>query len=131
MPRSNNTCNSRLPKLSFKIALALVTLIASGYAGEQKAAAQTDTATPIENPPLPRPKPSIHDVTDENPTILISAFRHQHGEDSVVISPVLTRIAQEQANAMAARDSLDHNALAPLSSRIGRTGLSPPPETIQ
>jgi len=130
MPRSNNTCNSRLPKLWFNLALALVMLIASAYAGEQKATAQTDAATPIENPPLPRPKPSIHDVTDENPTILISAFRHQHGEDSVVISPVLTRLAQEQANAMAARDSLDHNALAPFSSRIGRSGFSRAAENI-
>src|SRR6516165_5363384 len=121
MPRSNNTCNSRLPELWFNVALALVTLIAS---------AQTDTATPIENPPLPRPKPSIHDVTDENPAILISAFRHQHGEESVAISPVLTRIAQEQANAMAARDSLDHNALALFSSRIGRSGFSRAAENI-
>jgi hypothetical protein len=37
----------------------LITLISSAHAGEQKATAQTDTATPIENPPLPRPKPSI------------------------------------------------------------------------
>ena len=122
MPRSNNTCNSRLPELWFNVALGLVTLISSVHAGEQKASAQTDTATPIENPPLPRPKPSIHDVTDENPAILISAFRHHHGEESVAISPVLTRIAQEQANGMAARGSLDHNALAPFSSRIGRGG---------
>jgi uncharacterized protein YkwD len=130
MPLSNNTCNSRLPKLWFNVALALVTLISSVHAGEQKATAQTDTATPIENPPLPRPKPSMHDVTDENPTILISAFRHQHGEESVAISPVLARIAQEQANAMAARDSLDHNALAPFSSRIGRSGFSRAAENI-
>ena len=61
---------------------------------------------------------------------LISAFRHQHGEESVAISPVLTRIAQEQANAMAARDSLDHNALAPFSSRIGRSGFSRAAENI-
>jgi len=47
------------------------------------------------------------DATGDNPAVLISAFRHQHGEDSVVISAALTRIAQEQANAMAARDSLD------------------------
>ena len=130
MPRSNNTCNSRLPKLWFNAALALVTLISSAHAAEQKVTAQTDTATPIENPPLPRPKPSIPDVTDENPTILISAFRHQHGEESVAISPVLTRIAQEQANAMAARGSLDHNALAPFSSRIGRSGFSRAAENI-
>ena len=114
----------RQEMLLINVALALITLISSAHAGEQKATAQTDTATPIENPPLPRPKPSIHDVTDENPAILISAFRHHHGEESVAISPVLTRIAQEQANAMAARDSLDHNALAPFSSRIGRSGFS-------
>ena len=129
MPRSNNTCNSR-PELWFNVALALITLISSAHAGEQKASAQTDTATPIENPPLPRPKPSLHDVTGNTPAILISAFRHQHGEESVAISPVLTRIAQEQANAMAARDSLDHNALAPFSSRIGRSGFSRAAENI-
>ena len=90
---------------------------------------QTDAA-PIENPPLPRPKPSLLDATGDNPAMLISAFRHQHGEESVAISPVLTRIAQEQANAMAARDSLDHNALAPFSSRIGRSGFSRAAENI-
>ena len=97
MPRSNNTYNSRLPKLWFNVALALVTLISSAHAAEQKATAQTDAATPIENPPLPRPKPSIDVVADEHPAILISAFRHHHGEESVAISPVLTRIAQEPA----------------------------------
>jgi hypothetical protein len=38
--------------------------------------------------------------------------------------------SQEQANAMAARDSLDHNALAPFSSRIGRSGFSRTAENI-
>ena len=68
-----------------------------------------DTA-PIEAPPLPRPKPSLHYVTGDNPAAQISAF-HQHGEGSVAISPALTRVVQEQANAMAVRDLLDHNAL--------------------
>src|SRR5438309_11907746 len=92
-------------------AIVLITLITSAHAVEQRAAVQIDTA-PIGVPPLPRPKPSIHDVTSDNPAILISAFRHQHGEESVAISPVLTRISPEQANAIAPRDSLDHNALA-------------------
>mgnify|MGYP003694428665 CR=1 FL=1 len=61
-------------------------------------------------PPLPRPKPSLHYATGDNPAALISAFRHQHGEGSVAIDR-LTRVAQEQANAMAVRDLLDHNAL--------------------
>jgi uncharacterized protein YkwD len=70
------------------------------------------------------------DATGDDPAALISAFRHQHGEDSVVISAALTRIAQEQANAMAVRDLLDHNALAPFSSRIDRSGLSRAAENI-
>jgi len=119
----------RQEMLLINVALVLITLISPAHADEQNATVQTDTA-PIENPPLPRPKPSFLDTTGDNPAVLISAFRHQHGEESVAISPVLTRIAQEQANAMAARDSLDHNALAPFSSRIGRSGFSRAAENI-
>ena len=111
------------------IAIVLVTLISPAHADEQNTALQTDTS-PIENPPLPRPKPSLLDATGDDPAVLISAFRHQHGEDPVVINAALTRIAQEQANAMAMRDLLDHNALAPFSSRIGRSGLSLAGENI-
>ena len=112
------------------VVIILITLITSAQAGEQKAATMRIDATPIEELPLPRPKPSLHDVTEDNPAVLISEFRHQNGEGSVVISPALTRIAQEQANAMAARDLLDHNALAPFSSRIGRSGFSRVGENI-
>jgi hypothetical protein len=74
--------------------IVLVTLITSAHAGEQKAATlQIDTA-PIEEPPLPRPKPFLHDINGDNPAVLISAFRHRNGEESVVISPALTRIAR-------------------------------------
>ncbi len=109
--------------------MVLTTLIASAHADEQNATVQTDTA-PIENPPLPRPKPSLLDATGDNPAVLISAFRHQNGEESVAISSALTRIAQQQADAMAIHDSLDHNALAPFSSRIGRSGFSRAAENI-
>jgi uncharacterized protein YkwD len=115
--------------LSIIVAIALATLIATAYADEQLATVQTATL-PIENPPLPRPKPPLIDATRDSPAVLISAFRHQHGEDSVVINPTLTRLAQEQANAMAMRNLLDHNALAPFSSRIGRSGLSHAAENI-
>jgi uncharacterized protein YkwD len=114
---------------SINVAIVLITLISSAHAGKQNATVQTDTA-PIENPPLPRPRPSLHEVTSDNPVVLITAFRHQNGEDSVVMNAALTRIAQEQANAMAMRDSLDHNALAPFSSRIGRSGFSRAAENI-
>jgi len=115
--------------LSINVAIVLVTLISPACADEPNAKVQTYTA-PIENPPLPRPKPSWLDATGDNPAMLISAFRHQHGEEIVAISPSLTRIAQEQANAMAARDSLDHNVLAPFSNRISRSGFSRAAENI-
>jgi len=115
--------------LSISVAIVLATLIAPAHADDQHATVQTDTA-PIENPPLPRPKPPLVDVAGDGPAVLISAFRHQHGEDPVVINAALTRIAQEQANAMAMRDLLDHNASAPFSRRIGRSGLSHAAENI-
>jgi len=115
--------------LSTNVAIVLIALISSAHANGQNLTVQTDTA-PIENPPLPRPKPSLHNATSDNAAVQISAFRHQHGEDSVVISTALTHIAQDQANAMAMRDSLDHNALAPFSSRVGHSGLSHAAENI-
>jgi uncharacterized protein YkwD len=111
------------------VVIVLIILITSSHAGEQSATAQIDSA-PIEEPPLPRPRPSLHDVTGDNPAVLISAFRHQNGEESVAISSALARIAQKQADAMAIYDSLDHNALAPFSSRIGRSGFSRAAENI-
>jgi len=53
-----------------------------------------------------------------SPAALISSFRHQHGEGKVTIDPVLNRIAQEQAKAMAARDVMDHAVLRPFSDRV-------------
>ncbi len=112
------------------VIIVSIMLIASAHAGEQNATVQIDTA-PIENPPLPRPKPSsLHDVAADDPAALISAFRHQNREESVAISSALTRIAQAQADAMAVHDSLDHNALAPFSSRIGRSGFGRAAENI-
>src|SRR5262249_24614423 len=108
--------------LSIIVAIVLA-VISPAHADEQTTAAQTDIA-PIESPPLPRLKPLLPAATDHNPAVLISAFRYQHGEDAVVINAALTRVAQEQANAMAMRDLLDHDAFAPFSSRISRSGLS-------
>jgi uncharacterized protein YkwD len=109
--------------------ILLIMLVTSAHADEPKAAVQIDT-TPIEEPPLPRPRPLLHDVAADNPAVLISAFRHQNGEGPVAFNPALARIAQEQANAMAVRDSLDHNALAPFSTRIDGSGFSHAAENI-
>jgi uncharacterized protein YkwD len=111
------------------IAMMLVTSVYASDQSDQTAAPQIDTAL-IEEPPLPRPKPPLNDAISDNPAVLISAFRHQNSQGPVVVSPALTRVAQDQANAMASRDVLDHNALAPFSNRIGGSGCSRAAENI-
>jgi uncharacterized protein YkwD len=132
----------RAPRLA---AIGLIALTASAHAVEQNALnpdASADNAlaittapdvapvigpidtAPIEAPPLPRPRPPF------GAAALISAFRQQHGEGSVAVSGALTRIAQEQANAMAGRDLLDHELVAPFSRRIGRSQFRRAAENI-
>jgi uncharacterized protein YkwD len=52
------------------------------------------------------------------PAELISDFRLKHGEGRVSSDATLNRIALEQAQAMAAKDTLDHAVLGSFSSRI-------------
>jgi hypothetical protein len=84
----------------------------------------------VEAVPLPRPKPSIPQIAIDSFAMQISAYRHLNGQGGVATSPELTRVAQEQANAMAARDTLDHSVLGSFSSRIGRTRFSRAAENI-
>jgi len=56
------------------------------------------------------------------PAELISGFRVTHGEGKVTTDAALNRIAQEQAQAMATRDVLDHDALRPFSARVTQLG---------
>ena len=58
------------------------------------------------------------------PAEMISAYRLQHGEGQVTEDPALTRVAHEQAAAMAAKDVLDHSVLAPFSSRVAVVEIS-------
>jgi uncharacterized protein YkwD len=132
----------RAPRLA---AIGLIALTASAHAVEQNALnpdASADKAlaisppiapsdnSPIEAPPLPRPRPPLRDTVADGAAALISAFRQQHGEGSVAVSGALTRIAQEQANAMAGRDLLDHELVAPFSRRIGRSQFRRAAENI-
>ena len=57
-------------------------------------------------------------AAESAPAESISGFRLKHGEGSVAMDATLNRIALEQAKAMAARDTLDHDVLGSFSSRI-------------
>src|ERR1700726_1426171 len=58
----------------------------------------------------------------QSPADMISSYRVQHGEGRVVMDSTLTRIAHQQAEAMAAKDKLDHDVLGGFTSRVHAPG---------
>ena len=66
----------------------------------------------------------------ESPADMISNYRVQHGEGRVVMDSTLTRIAREQAAAMAAKDQLDHDVLGRFNARISSVGAGRAAENI-
>jgi hypothetical protein len=65
-----------------------------------------------------------------SPAEMISDYRLKHGEKRVTLDPTLTRIAREQADAMAAKDVLDHDVLGGFSRRISPAGAGRAAENI-
>jgi uncharacterized protein YkwD len=57
-------------------------------------------------------------AAESSPAEMISDFRVKHGERRVTMDASLSRIALEQAKAMAAKDTLDHEVLGSFGSRI-------------
>src|SRR3954465_11912709 len=57
-------------------------------------------------------------AAQSSPAEMISSFRLKHGEKSVTMDATLNRIALEQAKAMAAKDTLDHDVLGSFNSRM-------------
>jgi uncharacterized protein YkwD len=66
----------------------------------------------------------------ESPADMISRYRLQHGEGRVVMDSTLTRIAHNQAAAMAAKDKLDHDVLGGFTSRVNSAGAGRAAENI-
>ena len=54
--------------------------------------------------------------------IMISQYRQNNGLGTVVVDPELTRLAEQQSQAMAARNKMDHNVKGPLDKRLGAYG---------
>jgi uncharacterized protein YkwD len=65
-----------------------------------------------------------------SPAELVSSYRIAHGEGKVATDAALIRLAQEQANAMAARDMLDHAAVKPFSDRAANLNASRAAENL-
>ena len=64
------------------------------------------------------------------PAAMISDFRLKHGEGRVTLDKTVTRIAHEQAAAMAAKDQLDHDVLGRFSTRVSPAGAGRAAENI-
>jgi uncharacterized protein YkwD len=73
---------------------------------------------------------AIAQPAPSHPTEMISNYRLQHGEGKVSSDPVLTRIANQQAQAMATKDILDHSVLGPFNSRVASSGSGHAAENI-
>jgi uncharacterized protein YkwD len=54
--------------------------------------------------------------------IMISQYRQNNGLGAVVVDPALTRLAEQQSQAMAARNKMDHDVKGPLEKRLGASG---------
>ncbi len=65
-----------------------------------------------------------------SPAERISDFRLKHGEGRVTMDATLNKIALEQARAMAAKDTLDHDAQGSFSGRIARSKAGRAAENI-
>jgi hypothetical protein len=65
-----------------------------------------------------------------DPAQLISEFRLKQGEKRVTLDSTLTRIAHDQAQAMATKDQLDHDVLGRFNSRVGPAGAGRAAENI-
>ena len=53
---------------------------------------------------------------------MISQYRSNNGLGGVEVDPELTRLAETQAKAMAAKNKLDHDVKAPLAQRLNASG---------
>ncbi len=53
---------------------------------------------------------------------MISLYRQNNGVGGVVVDPDLMKLAEQQAQAMASQNKLDHDVRAPLAKRLNSSG---------
>jgi uncharacterized protein YkwD len=103
------------------IARGLVRL--AGLAAPVWLAACAGSYEPPADPSFYRSMASAGAVLDA-PTAasMISGYRTNNGLTAVSIDPELTKLAEAQAHAMAARDKLDHNVIRDFNGRLKASG---------
>ena len=79
---------------------------------------------------VPKAEPSMYrsmaqpgaQLDEATAASMISGYRSNNGLPAVTLDPELTRMAQGQAEVMAQRDKLDHNAGKPFIGRLKASG---------
>jgi uncharacterized protein YkwD len=94
-------------------AATLVTLLLAGCASE----------APIETPAMyvnmAEPGSRLDPVASAS---MISQYRQNNGLGSVEVDPALMKLAEQQSQAMASHNKLDHDVKAPLPRRLNASG---------
>jgi uncharacterized protein YkwD len=80
--------------------------------------------------PEPTPEPSFYrsmaqpgaQLDSAAAASMFSGYRKNNGLGALTVDPTLTRLAEQQARAMARRDKLDHNAGGPFAQRMKSGG---------
>jgi uncharacterized protein YkwD len=95
-------------------AAILITLLLAGCAGNE---------APVQQPSMYADMAVPGAKLDaQAAAIMISQYRQNNGLGTVVVDPELTRLAEQQSQAMAARNKMDHNVKGPLDKRLGASG---------
>ena len=103
-----------------RVTLLAVTLALTACGGERPAPPETPRVDMTERE---RAASQVH-VDPAAAAEMISRYRRDHGLSAVETDPALQKLAQAQANAMAARDQLSHEVNGTLVQRLEAAHLS-------
>jgi uncharacterized protein YkwD len=106
--------------IRYIILLAVVLTLAA--CGERPAPPAPETQRPVDMTDRERAASQVH-VDPAAAADMISRYRQEHGLSAVATDPALQKLAQTQANAMAARDLLSHEVDGTLVQRLKAANL--------
>ena len=111
-----NRSGSRVARLA---RAALLALAAAGLAG-----CASDRDPTVSEPTFYRSLAQAGAVLDaQAAAAMISNYRQNNGLGTLALDPTLMKMAQDQAQAMAARNKMDHDVAGPFKTRITRSGF--------